>query len=503
MNVVTAQKTEVKEPDLLDRRSGSTEPRVRTLANAGCSLAGMAALTWVAFHLQLNLASTGFLYLILIVLTAVYCGFLEATVTSIAAATCLNFFFDPPIFNFSVTDTANWVAFGAFEFTALVISRLTSREHMTAANALVRQSESEQLYETARRILLVDKTRDPGDFITSTICQVFRLKSVILFDAVSAETYVCGDSSHEVERRTRGVYYLDSDEMDPRNGASFLVLRLGMRPVGSLGLVDSQATPIVASALASLSAIVLERSRSFERECRAEAARQGESLRAGVLDALAHDIKTPLTIIRTASSGLLAAGGLDGEKTELLSLIDEQSSKLNDLASHLLRAARLDSSDFGPQLEPILLSSVLKAAIETFDPPLPRDRFCLVVPSDEIPTFGDRKLIQRALVQLLDNALKYSVPDSPIELEILETDTEIIVEIRNQGHTIAPADRERIFERFYRGPETRFGPSGTGLGLAIVKRIVDAHRGRVWVESGDCDGTVFSIALPREFSKTP
>jgi two-component system sensor histidine kinase KdpD len=98
----------------------------------------------------------------------------------------------------------------------------------------------------------------------------------------------------------------------------------------------------------------------------------------------------------------------------------------------------------------------------------------------------------------LDNALKYSVSDSPIDLKIAVTGREVIAEVRNQGPAISPADRERIFERFYRTAETRFGAPGTGLGLSIVRKIADAHRGRVWVESSEAGRTAFFLALPKE-----
>ena len=101
-----------------------------------------------------------------------------------------------------------------------------------------------------------------------------------------------------------------------------------------------------------------------------------------------------------------------------------------------------------------------------------------------------------ALAQLVDNAMKYSVPGSPIDIGIAMRDADVTVTVRNQGVVIAPADRERIFERFYRATGTAQRPAGTGLGLAIVKRIVDAHHGHVWVESDVNDGTVFSVVLP-------
>jgi two-component system, OmpR family, sensor histidine kinase KdpD len=469
----------------------------RVIARCCCSLCGLAILTGFAFHLNLDLPSTGFLYLILIVLTAQYGSFLEATITSIAAVICLDYFFEKPIFDLAVGERADWFAFAAFEFTALVISRLALHANLKTTEAEIRRQDSERLYETARQILLLDKVRKPGDFITASILQVFQVRSVVLFDAVAAETYASGESSPELEDRTRAAYYLDSDRFDVGSGTWFVNLRLGGKPFGSLALADSRMTPTVATALASLSAIVLERARSVDKEYRTEAARQAESLRAAVLDALAHDIKTPLTIIRTANSGLLATGGLSGEQSELVGLIDEQSTKLNNLASHLLTAARLESADFQPQQEPLLVSSLLKAAVENLDQASHRERFQQCRVADEVPVAGDRKLVQRALTQLLDNAIKYSVPDSPIELKVLVNDVEVIAAVSNEGPAIAPAYRERIFERFYRAPETQFGAPGTGLGLSIVKKIADAHRGRVWVESNEWGKTTFFLALPK------
>lgn len=465
------------------------------------SLLALAAFTWFAFQLKFDLPSTGFLYLIVIILTAQYGGFLQATAMSIAAVLCLNYFFEEPIFAFSVGQRTDWLAFAAFEFTALVISRLALQAQLKATEALVRHRDSERLYETARQVLLLDKVHKPGDFITASILQVFQVRCVVLFDAIAAETYSSGAASPEIEERARAAYYLDSDRFDPMTGIWFVALRLGGKPFGSLALCDPTMTSTVATALASLSAIVLERARSLEKEYRTEAARQAESLRAAVLDALAHDIKTPLTIIRAASSGLLAAGGLSNEKSELVGLIDEQSTKLNDLASHLLTAARLESVDFQPQHEPVLLSSLLKAAAADFSQPDQRERIRLWEVHDEVPVHGDRRLVQRALVQLLDNALKYSVPDSMIDASLTVSDTEVVAAVRNEGPTIQSAYRERIFERFYRAPEARFSAPGTGLGLSIVKKIADAHRGRVWVESDDRDKTIFFLALPKEPEK--
>jgi len=252
--------------------------------------------------------------------------------------------------------------------------------------------------------------------------------------------------------------------------------------------------PPVATALASLCATALERARSFEREYRSEAARQSEQLRAAVLDALGHQFKTPVTTIWAASSGLLEAGGLSEIQAELLTVIDEQAKMLNDIASRLLATAKLDSASFEPRRRPLLLSKEVKSVIQAL-PAQYRDRFRIAAATGEIAVMADHKLVVVALTQLLDNAIKYSVPDSPIDIWFGADEAEARVTVRDQGLVIRPDDRERIFERFYRGSSTDQGPAGTGLGLSIVKRIVEAHHGRVWFESKP-EGTEFSMAFP-------
>jgi signal transduction histidine kinase len=156
-------------------------------------------------------------------------------------------------------------------------------------------------------------------------------------------------------------------------------------------------------------------------------------------------------------------------------LIDEQAQDLNALASRLLGTAKLDSTDFKPQCEPLLFSSLVNTVIQSLDTPQCCGRFRFNGPAHETPVLADRQLIVTVLVQLIDNALKYSVPGSPIDIGIAVSNADVTVTVRNQGVVIAPADRERIFERFYRATGTAQRPAGTGLGLSIVKRIVDAH----------------------------
>jgi len=462
----------------------------------GClALSGVAVCTWVSFRLDQTFAFTGFLYLVFVVLAALYGGFWQATVVSIAAAACLDYYFVPPIFSFA-NSPANWVALGAFEFTAVVISRLSQRAQLRAKEAVAGRHDMERLYETSRRILLLDSSREPGSLIPPLIQDIFDLRAVQLFDAQSAATYQSGESPSVAEQHTRDAYFRGTDTFDPATRSWYCVVRLGVRPVGGLALIDTEMTKLAATALASLGGIALERARTLQREFRAQAARQTEQLRTAVLDALAHEFKTPLAVARTASSGLLAVGGLSEFQTELVMTIDQQANKLDHLASRLLRAAMLDNTEFKPRREPLLFSSLVGAVLRKIESSADRERFHISDTSQEVPVLADQELILTAIGQLVDNAVKYSEPRSPIDIRFGAKNAEVVLTVRSKGIVLASSDRERVFERFYRAPETHHLPAGTGLGLSIVKKIADAHRGSVWAEGEASYGTSFSLALP-------
>ena len=477
-----------------------TKPRqfngkiARAVSTALC-LAGLALCTWFSFRLGQSFAFTGFLDLVLVVLAALYGGFWQATVVSVLAVASLNYFFIPPIFSFE-NSPANWVALGAFEFTALVISRLSLRANQRAAEAVAGRRDMERLYETSRRILLLNVLGETGDHVTSLICETFHLKSVQLFDSHSGVFYRSGESTYP-DPATQNAYLQDTDKYDSVAQTWYCVIRAGMKPVGGLALAGTAMARPAATALASLCGIALERARALQRESSAQAARRTEQLRTAVLDAMAHQFKTPLTVARTASSGLLAVGGLTELQTELITVIDQQAHKLEHLASRLLTAARLDSEEFRLQREPIMLSRLARSAIERLDQPSDHERFRLTCArAEEKPVLADRDLMITSISHLLDNAIKYSEPGSPIDIILAAREPDVVLTVRSKGLVIAAHNRERVFERFYRAPETQHLPAGTGLGLSIVKKIVTAHRGSTWAEGETGYGTRFYISLP-------
>jgi two-component system sensor histidine kinase KdpD len=462
----------------------------------------------------MNLATMGFLYLILVIAAAMRHGFWFATVTSVVSALCLNYFFAPPLFSFSVSDPANWIALGAFELTALVISRLSKRASDRTAEAIRERRDAERLYKVSLRIFLLNRSEDPGNILASAMCELFDLKAVVLFDAISGNTYsgvgqiasASEDTSVAAvvdtvaaEEGARRAFVRDANEFDPALGSWFCVLRADLRPAGGLALCGPGVRPLIANALASLCEISFDRFRSVERECRAEAVRQTEQLRAAVLDSLAHQIKTPVSTIWAASSGLIALGGLSETQELLMGLLDEQSQKLSSIASHLISTAKLDGSTVVPRRERLVLSDVVDETIQPLDRQLSGARLHISYPAEDKPVLADRKLISDALGQIVDNAFKYSAPATPIHVRVELSGAEATISVSNVGPVIPPSDRERIFEQFYRANSAGQGPPGSGLGLSIVRRIVEAHEGRVWVESG-AGVTVFSLALPLAFA---
>ena len=457
--------------------------------------AGLIGCTWISFRLGVGLATVGFLYLVCVVLAAVYGGFWQATWVSVVSVACLDFFFSEPIFSVTVGRIADWVELGAFEFTALVITQLSNRAHLREVEAVTERRETERLYETARRILLSDSV-NPGGEVAALIHETFGLRGVALFDALSAAVHESGDCGPETVRRAQDAYAVDADVFNSEEMSWYCVLRLGAQASGAMALCGTEMKALTASALASLAAIALERARMLEKQCEGEAARQAEQLRTAVLDALAHKFKTPLTVIRTASSGLPAAGELSGLQRELVSLIDQEAKKLNDLATRLVGAPKLDSSEFQPQPEPLLFSRLIKASIMELESEADRERFHFLTPASEVPVFADRELVLTALAQLVDNALKYSTPHSPIEISIGMKRTAVVLKMRTQGLVVSAAERERIFDRFYRTSAAQDCSAGTGLGLSIVRTIAADHQGHVWAEGEPGYGTALSFSLP-------
>jgi two-component system sensor histidine kinase KdpD len=473
------------------------QPRIRILRGYVAGLSAVSAVTFIAFRLHLNLSTSGSLYFLIVVMVSVVWGFWEASVTSLLAVSCLNYFFVPPIFTWIIADPQNWVALATFEAAALAVSRLSARVQGQAKEEARQRLQIEKLYDLSRRILFLNRGQSIGPQIVALIQEIFQTESAALFDATLARLDATGPGASDLEPLARNAYFQDGPLVGSDAHTWAHVLRLGSRPVGAIALRGPALCRLAIVPIASLTAIALERARSFEKESRAEASRQTEQLRTAMLDSLAHAFKTPLTAIRTASSGLLEGGHLSTGDVELAALIDEQAEYLNLLATKFLQMARIDAAEVRLHRKRISVLSLVEDSLERYREQLIGRRLDVSEIASDLEVYGDREILATALDQFLDNASKYSTPGSPISIAAEENLGEITIAIRNDGPPVRPADRERIFERFYRAEESRHRASGTGLGLSIAKKAAEAHGGRTWVVSEEPAGTTFFFALPR------
>jgi len=457
--------------------------------------AGLALLTYSGFVLKTNLLTISLLYLLIVVGVASFFGFWQATVTSIAATLLLDYFFEPPIFSFEVANSGILVALLTFEATALAISRLQGREMRRAGEAAINRLGMERLYELSRSSLLMDLHEPPGPQLVVLIHRIFGTEAVALFDMNVGRQDRMGDWSVDEEDLAKECYLHNAEATHERGDLAQRILRAGPRAVGAL-VIRGNLDPLVVDALASLAAIAMDRNRWIEKEERAESARKGEELRAAVMDALAHEFKTPLTAVQTASSGLLELGGLTAAQTDLVRLIDGEAVRMNELCTRLLKTAKLEKERVGLETGDVNLRELIDQVLADVGTAGEKNRVEVMQEEPALTLRADRGLLAMILTQLIDNAKKYSTPNTPIEITTRKSHSDVLIAVHNFGSSIRIDDRERIFDRFYRSPDSKKSVPGTGIGLSVVKKAAEAHHGHVWVISDDKEGTTFYLSLP-------
>lgn len=459
--------------------------------------AGVALLAYAGLVLRVNPMTVSSVYLLIVVAMASFCGFWQASLTSLMAVACLDFLFLPPIFHFDFTDAQDWVALGTFEATALVISRLSAREIHSAREAALHRTGMEKLYELSRHSLLLDLRQPPGPQLLVLIHRIFGARAVAMFDKSIEREDRVGDWALDEQDIAHDCFLRNVKQDDAATETSQRILQAASTPVGAL-VVRGKLSTLVVDALASLAAIAIDRHQSFEKEEKADAAKRGEQLRAAVMDALGHEFKTPLTTVQTASSGLLELGGLTELQRELASLIDSEAVRLNELCTRLLLTAKLEADQVSLQTREVNVQELVLGVLASRAAEEVRGRIEVAMDDPALAVCVDRGLLAMILTQYIDNARKYSAPGTPIEISARMTHSEVLISVHNFGSSIRIEDRERIFDRFYRTPDVKNSVPGTGIGLSVVKKAAEAHHGHVWVVSDEAAGTTFFLALPND-----
>ncbi len=440
------------------------------------------------------------LYLLIVLPTALLCGFWQSVVVSFSAVVVQSYFTAHLSRLNPAVDPANSITLIAFVLTALVVSRLSARVTEHAREAESWGGQMQDLYEFTRRTLQMNLHVEPGAQLAELVHEIFSLEAVVVFDADLHETYQAGIWEIDPQELAQNVYYFETSDDDAETGIGRRVVRLGTAPVGSL-VLRGDTSPLTNNAIASLIAITFDRYRAFANESRIETERRTEQLRSTVLDSLAHAYKTPLTAIRAASTGLSEMGKLSAGQSELVALIDEQAGLLNDLTKRLLTTARLDAGEVTVHAIQVGVRQLIEEVVGSLSDRLASMKVAIDLPDRELIVCCDRQLMSMLLSQYVDNACKYSIYGTAITIRAVQTRAEVIFSVHSFGPVIPMADRERIFDRFYRSSTSSNRASGTGIGLSVAKRAAMIHGGYVWVKSEEDEGTTFYAAIPASARK--
>jgi two-component system, OmpR family, sensor histidine kinase KdpD len=421
-----------------------------------------------------------------------------AVFTAIVATICFNFFFLPPYGTFTIADPQNWIALLVFLLTAVLASNLAAKALRSADIANQRRREAERLYSFSQKLLLADNVVELLNAIPIYIVEIFGIKAAALFVTARQEIYRSSPDAANLDAEQLKMVSLRNDPIrDVERGISFLPLRIGVQPAGSLGVSGGKLSLETLEASGSLITTAMERAGMVEKLARAESHRQSERLRSALLDSVSHELRTPLTAIKASVTALLSDTNLTQEAhRELLTIINEESDRLNRLVGQATEMAMLDASQVELQLALESMRVPVEAAMEDCKHLLKAHPVNLYLPEDLPLVRMDVSRIRQVLVQLLENAAKYSPPGSPITITAEEKDQNLVTSVADRGEGIDDFELSMIFDKFYRGREQRSHSHGTGMGLAIAKAIVEAHGGTIGASSQLGHGSVFSVSIP-------
>ncbi|WP_235919432.1 sensor histidine kinase [Heliomicrobium undosum] len=481
----------------------------------------VALLTWIASWVNPmeDLASVVTSFLLPVLFSAVRWGPGPAIFAACAGVLAFDFFFVPPVMSFTVTDIRYLVTFLIFLLVALLTSAMAGRLKAQAENARQKENQTAALYALSREISAISDLAAILDSLTRKLAETFGAQVVLFLPNASGKLELQSESPVGalafLDDNERAVLLWGFEHMqiagrgtDTLGGAKALYYPIlsGGSGVGVIGLrlerPDRYFQPDqrrLLEAFVGLAAIAINRIQLEETAKEARVLAESERLHTVLFNSLSHDLRTPLASIIGAVSGLLEQESLfsPDDKKALLQTIQQGANRMNRLVNNLLDMAKLESGIFQKNVQWCDMEDLIGVVIPRMAEPF-QGRTVKTDISPGLPLVrADFGLLQQVLVNLTDNAMKYSYKDTPIEITVGRQMDTIEVSVCNEGPAIPEQDVERIFDKFYR-LSSPGQVSGTGLGLAICKGIVEAHGGKIWAKNR-ADGKVcVSFCLPLE-----
>ncbi len=470
---------------------------------------------------QLELANIAMLYLAGVVVAAVWLGRGPSVLAAVAGVGAFDYFFVPPRHTFAVSDVQYLLTFAVMLAVGLLIANLTTRLRSLADAARDRERRTSLLYGLSRELASAADARDIAAVAARHVHDALGCDAAVLVPGPverpsGMDVLAAAGSPDWLDERERGVARWAFDHgrpagvgtqalpgspgrYQPLAGSQGKVGVLAMRP-REAGELTSPSQQLLLDTVVNQIGLAFERVGLIEGQQRARVEAESERLRSALLSSVSHDLRTPLATIAGAATAL-QSGDLDATtRSQLTDSIVEESQRLNDLIANLMFATRLESGHIELRREWTSIEEIVGAGLARLSEAIRTRPFAARLPTDLPLVRVDNALLPQVIYNLVDNALRYTPPGTPIDISAWTTDSNVIVKVADQGPGLSDDERSRVFQRFYRGRAARptGARSGIGLGLTICEGIVKAHGGRVWSERNMPKGVAFLFSLPVE-----
>jgi two-component system sensor histidine kinase KdpD len=484
----------------------------------------LAALAFVAVALGvsaviqpwLGIENVDLVFLTAVVAAALRYGLLPSLVASAAASLCYNFFFLPPLYEFTITDPTNIAAFFFFIIVAAIVSNVGARVRTQALAAVSRARTTESLYAFTRKLASAGTLDDVLWATAYQAALMLKVRVVLLLpedDTIAVKAgYPPEDTLDNADLAAARWAWQNNQaagrSSDTLPGAKrlFLPMRTGRGAVGVVGLDSDKSGPLLTpdlrrllDALMDQAALAVERVRLVEDLDRAKRVVEADRLRSALLTSISHDLKTPLAGILGAASTLRGLSDAldDRAKTDLVGTIIDEAERLNRFIANLLDMTKLESGAIVPNAALHDLGEVVGSALERTSKILVHHRVEVDLARNLPMVEIDAVLFEQVLFNLLDNAAKYAPAGTTVRVQSWRDGDTIGLQVLDEGDGILPGDLEQIFDKFYRARKVDQVRAGTGLGLAISRGFIEAMHGTISVANRtDRTGAVFTIRLP-------